>query len=1529
MAKKLSTIVGGSTTSSGSSGSSILKGYIVSTMGGRVSKATNSALTGYLPDGIKDLSYEFTPNHPKLINATLIENNGTVFVMVSQSTAVAQYSTDGKSWTQSNLPFAATWVSIANNGSVFCVVANDQNRGVISTDGITWTSLVFSKLYDSIGWANIKSIGTKLIVSAANRAAYSTDNAATWTYSHNVGIPFNTVTGAIAWGNNQFCMTNGSSTAISTDGLIWHQRQAISLSGAKTMAYGNGMFITLSNNASYYTSANGITWTARKFNLTTTYDWRKIIWTGTKFCAVAYSSDAAIISTDGITWTRSKLPVSSYWNNVAWNGTIFCAIPSNSNNICATSTDGITWTARTLPSTNTWIAISSNTTTFCVIAGNSNVSATSTDCITWVQNTSFPANSTIVYDISWDGSKFVTILYNTNLALTSTDGNTWNQTRLETAMQMQGICSNTSGLTTVGYYGLSVSAALNGSTWSYNTGFTELHESCNYGALAYGNNKFVTLYQQPNTTTCSLSTDGIHWTANNTGIAASWSGLAWNGNIFCAVTSTGGIGATSTDGYTWTQRTLPINGTYTSIIWNGTMFLATMAGSSSYVITSTDGITWAQRTLPATINVYTAVWGNNIFVIAADSTATAYTSTDAITWTSRTLPATASWQKLMWNGTNFLVVASGAINSAYSTDGITWTSSTTPTSGSTPIGVVLDDNSFFLTGFTNTSSGYRSWDGITWYTVQLPITGNWTGIAYTGSKLCLINTNGSTSTTTDDRGYTWARKVPDLVPVAMKGASNGSFAIIPMGAVSSYYYKTTDGSSWLKVPTTTSRTYVAASYDSIQNRFLMVSNSGYQAIISSNGIDSSSYTGFNTNLSLMYRAIIYTGSKFCAISSSSQTVATSINGIHWNPGTRIPVGLSSIYSGIAWSGSLFCVLGYNSNRAAISTDGITWTRQTLPVTANWREISWGSGVFCAIADASSIAITSTDGITWTQRALPVSAAWMILERSSTVFCAIARDTAIAATSTDGITWTQRTLPSTRSWAAIKWGGGKFVVGHENASVNQYMLNSTDGITWSEITLAQIYGGVMNLTYGNGRFVCAVWSSNIAIASTDGITWSSSSMNTGTSYNYIACCWGDNKFVAYSTTAGQIVSYSYDGITWETTPSNSMLPRMLGSSLNVGNYNGKFICVNSNGYVITSTDTVTWQTSPTSGIIESATQTLPFNFGGDISSTSSTIVVLSGSTVGVVYSTDGAQTWKESVYQTSALCIAKKGSTYCAANINAANLVYYSTNLTIWTPTVLPFNINGGTLIANNNIFALFASARYYTSTDGISWTMREYPITTISGTPLAIWNGSVFCIVTAAGSMYRNTMTSTDGVTWSIGSTASTGTWSCIAWNGSVFCIVNNTSIINTSTDGLTWKAIALDSQYPSFPVVANKGTELYIFGAAYMLKSIDNGNTWVSYRTPADIQAFIPKMVFWSGSIFYAFSAVSSVDFLTSTDGYNWIKRSLPPFALNSGSFYCNTATGEVLIPNNNRILDVSIDTTKFEVPLLLDAGLANAIVR
>lgn len=106
-----------------------------------------------------------------------------------------------------------------------------------------------------------------------------------------------------------------------------------------------------------------------------------------------------------------------------------------------------------------------------------------------------------------------------------------------------------------------------------------------------------------------------------------------------------------------------------------------------------------------------------------------------------------------------------------------------------------------------------------------------------------------------------------------------------------------------------------------------------------------------------------------------------------------------------------------------------------------------------------------------------------------------------------------------------FGNGKFVCVHYNSNVAEY---SEDGISWTSVVLpASLPWG--RVCFGNNKFVCIPFydrKGNFAYSS-DGTTWTKAIMPVDTE-GYIDLIYGNGKFIALGVSK---ICYSTDGLAW--------------------------------------------------------------------------------------------------------------------------------------------------------------------------------------------------------------------------------------------------------------------------------------------------------------------------------------------------------------------------------------------------------------
>lgn len=230
------------------------------------------------------------------------------------TTKKVAYSSDGKNWTEAELPSATTDRRIAYGNGRFVVIS--ASKATYSADAVTWSTGV--KLPQPGRTATYRNIayGAGKFVAVADRqkktssmgvdlgeteptnvAAYSADGK-TWTA---VTLPKSGYWDAIAYDdtNGRFVIAAGTVVLYSDDGITWKAATSPIDIGAVIAANGRFVAIPTSSSSAGAYSDDGITWT--ETTLPEEKSWKSLVYGNGKFYAFA-SSDTYAVSEDGINW---------------------------------------------------------------------------------------------------------------------------------------------------------------------------------------------------------------------------------------------------------------------------------------------------------------------------------------------------------------------------------------------------------------------------------------------------------------------------------------------------------------------------------------------------------------------------------------------------------------------------------------------------------------------------------------------------------------------------------------------------------------------------------------------------------------------------------------------------------------------------------------------------------------------------------------------------------------------------------------------------------------------------------------------------------------------------------------------------------------------------------------------------------------------------------------------------------------------------------------------------------------------------
>lgn len=532
-------------------------------------------------------------------------------------------------------------------------------------------------------------------------------------------------------------------------------------------------------------------------------------------------------------------------------------------------------------------------------------------------------------------------------------------------------------------------------------------------------------------------------------------------------------------------------------------------------------------------------------------------------------------------------------------------------------------------------------------------------------------------------------------------------------------------------------------------------------------------------------------------------------------------------------------------------------------------------------------------------------------------------------STDATNWTVR-QPLFRAARGCAWSGSVFVVVGEGG----FVFSSPDGITWT----ARTSGTTLNLLSiaWSGSIFVAVGASGVILSSPDGVTWTS--RTSGTTNNINAVAWGNGTFVAVTTNSSDSIRRSADGINW-TTPS----PAVTGANGNTIAFGlGLFVVLGNNRMTNYSTDGLTWSSGTSTGaptnlsyqsVIYAGNRFLAGTF-----STTGPVASIYSSTNGInwtsqntnpttsewntvscwlsapgrvmgfgdgrlnnsaaVVTTDGGTTVTNLLTgnNNGLLCIASSGSRFVAGgfttNLSGTNSLMYSNDGVTWVSTTYGRQVN--CIVFGGGRFVVSGPSGFTaTSTDGVTFT----PVTNASTTTFSglAYNGTVYVCVGLSGTI----TTSPDGATWTLQTSGTTESLTGAAWSGSIFVVVGSGGAILTSPDGTTW-TLQTSGTTDNFRAVAWGNGSFVAVGdtvSSSIITTSPDGVTWTARLTDT---AHFWQSVAWTGGAFVVFGGYNNANVggtmpnLGSTDLVNWNPITVLP--TNPSGYFGVAAVGTTL---------------------------------
>jgi hypothetical protein len=239
----------------------------------------------------------------------------------------------------------------------------------------------------------------------------------------------------------------------------------------------------------------------------------------------------------------------------------------------------------------------------------------------------------------------------------------------------------------------------------------------------------------------------------------------------------------------------------------------------------------------------------------------------------------------------------------------------------------------------------------------------------------------------------------------------------------------------------------------------------------------------------------------------------------------------------------------------------------------------------------------------------------------------------------------------------------------------------------------------------------------------GLVWSSQNIPVITEWRSVT--YGNGKYVAVGSTTDK-AAISTDGITWTT----SNLP-VSAAWRSITYNNGVFVAIATTTIAATSPDGVTW----TARVIPNAANWVQVTYGDN------KFVAVSSTNAVAAYSTNNGETWTAFTLPVGLTpsSISYGAGIFLVVSSNSIGTQYAtSTDGITWTLRNLPTNALGfsyyglNSIIYANGVFAALGGSTFIKSSDGINWTLlsnRGLPSTTINNVHGFTWSNGQYIVV--------------------------------------------------------------------------------------------------------------------------------------------------------------------------------------------------------
>lgn len=369
-------------------------------------------------------------------------------------------------------------------------------------------------------------------------------------------------------------------------------------------------------------------------------------------------------------------------------------------------------------------------------------------------------------------------------------------------------------------------------------------------------------------------------------------------------------------------------------------------------------------------------------------------------------------------------------------------------------------------------------------------------------------------------------------------------------------------------------------------------------------------------------------------------------------------------------------------------------------------------------------------------------------------------------------------------------------------------------------------------------------------------------------------WDGNTYVA---TGSMWFHKSNDGKIW----TEHALPAAVGTTRfnAVAKSAAMWVGVGQNGTIIYSTDASNWNAVPTVTIDTPDIVGFEPELVG-VTWTGTQFVAVGES--GVVVTSPNGINWtvQQSPTGDSFTAIASHGGLIVAATYpypGSEGALMTSSDATNWTAPVRPLGLAVETIVYAGGKWVVTGSYNSMTSTDGQTWTVG-------AGAPgiltSVVHNGTEYVATGTTGNSFGAVFASNDGLNWTVRNVTSMSTATAMSPSGRMVAVGNDSSS-RTAVDGVSWEFGRLDSS-PSLDVTwspkLNSFVALLQVAANEDLYTSVDGKTWQVLGNDAPCGSLGATVIASPDILVNAGASLSEPCLATSADGITW-QTQMPPW--------------------------------------------------